>query len=42
MARADLQFYVDAGQLTGPAENLKVEDFWDLRPLEAAKKNLGG
>jgi NitT/TauT family transport system substrate-binding protein len=42
MAAADLKFYVDAGQLTGPAENLKVEDFWDLRPLEAAKKNLGG
>jgi NitT/TauT family transport system substrate-binding protein len=42
LAREDLQFYVDAGQLTGPAENLKVEDFWDLRPIEAAKKNLGG
>lgn len=42
MARADLQFYADAGQLTGPAEDLKVEDFWDLRPLEAAKQNLGG
>jgi NitT/TauT family transport system substrate-binding protein len=42
MARGDLQFYVDAGQLTGPVEDLKVEDFWDLRPLEAAKQNLGG
>jgi NitT/TauT family transport system substrate-binding protein len=42
MAAADLQFYVDAGQLTGPVEDLKVEDFWDLRPLEAAKQNLGG
>ena len=42
MAAADLKFYVDAGQLTGPVEDLKVEDYWDLRPLEAAKKNLGG
>ena len=37
MAAGDLQFYVDAGQLEGPADDLKVEDFWDLRPIEAAK-----
>jgi len=42
MARGDLTFYVDAGQLEGPAENLNVEDYWDLRPIEAAKQNLGG
>lgn len=42
LARGDLDFYVDAGQLEGPAADLKVEDFWDLRPIEAAKKNLGG
>jgi NitT/TauT family transport system substrate-binding protein len=42
LARGDLNFYVDAGQLKGPAADLKVEDFWDLRPIEAAKKNLGG
>jgi NitT/TauT family transport system substrate-binding protein len=42
IARGDLQFYTDAGQLQGPAADLKVEDFWDLRPIEAAKQNLGG
>jgi len=42
LARADFAFYVDAGQLEGPADSLKVEDFWDFRPAEAAKKNLGG
>jgi NitT/TauT family transport system substrate-binding protein len=42
LARGDLNFYVDAGQLQGPAADLKVEDYWDLRPIEAAKKNLGG
>jgi len=42
IAKADFAFYVDSGQLEGPAENLKVEDFWDFGPAEAAKKNLGG
>ena len=42
IAKGDFAFYVDSGQLEGPAENLKVEDFWDLGPAEAAKKNLGG
>jgi NitT/TauT family transport system substrate-binding protein len=42
MAKGDFAFYVDAGQLEGPAENLKVEDFWDLSIIEAAKKNIGG
>lgn len=40
-ARADLDFYTDAGQLQGPASDLKVEDFWALGPLEDAKKKLG-
>ena len=42
LAKADFKFYVDAGQLEGPAENLKVEDYWDLTIIEAAKKNIGG
>ena len=42
IAKGDFAFYVDAGQMTGPADSLKVEDFWDLGPAEAAKKNLGG
>lgn len=42
IAKGDFKFYVDAGQMTGPADSLKVEDFWDLGPAEAAKKNLGG
>ena len=42
IARGDFAFYVDSGQLEGPAGDLKVEDFWDLGPAEAAKKNIGG
>jgi len=42
MAKADFDFYTEAGQLAGPAENLKVEEFWDFGPLENAKKALGG
>ena len=42
MAKEDFAFYVDAGQLEGPADSLSVEDFWDFRPLEAAKQKLGG
>lgn len=40
-ARADLEFYTEAGQLQGPATALAVEDFWDLGPLEAARRKLG-
>jgi NitT/TauT family transport system substrate-binding protein len=42
IARGDLAFYVDAGQLEGPADSLKVEDFWDLSIIEEAKQNIGG
>jgi len=42
VAKTDFQFYTEAGQLEGPADGLKVEDYWDLGPLEAAKKALGG
>jgi len=42
IARGDFEFYVDAGQMQGPAADLKVEDFWNLAPVEAAKKAIGG
>jgi len=42
VAKADFEFYVEAGQLQGPASELKVEDFWDFGPLERARKKLGG
>jgi NitT/TauT family transport system substrate-binding protein len=42
LAQADLDFYSISGALKGPADQLKVDDFWDLGPLEAAKKKLGG
>lgn len=41
VARADFEFYTEAGQLQGPAAELKVEDFWYLAPLERARKALG-
>ena len=40
-ARADFEFYVNAGQMQGPAASLKVEDYWYLAPLDAAKAKLG-
>jgi NitT/TauT family transport system substrate-binding protein len=40
-AKADFEFYTEAGQMQGPAESLKVEDFWNLGPLNAAKQKLG-
>ncbi len=42
IAKGDFAFYVDSGQLEGPAADLKVEDYWDLGLIEAARKNLGG
>ena len=42
IVKGDFKFYVDAGQMEGPADSLKVEDFWDFRPIEAARKALGG
>ncbi|TFF23332.1 ABC transporter substrate-binding protein [Jiella endophytica] len=41
-AKADFDFYTKAGQLEGPADSLKVEDFWDLEPLKHAAEQLGG
>lgn len=40
-AKADFEFYTEAGQMEGPANSLKVEEFWNLEPLNAAKKKLG-
>jgi len=40
-ARQDLEFYTVAGQLKGPAEALKVGDFWDLGPLDAVLARIG-
>jgi NitT/TauT family transport system substrate-binding protein len=41
-ARSDFEFYVEAGQMNGPASELLVEDYWYLAPLKAAKAKLGG
>ncbi|WP_419904782.1 ABC transporter substrate-binding protein [Kiloniella sp.] len=35
-AKSDFDFYVKAGQLKGPAEGLKVEDYWAMGPLDDA------
>ena len=35
-AKADLEWYSRAGQLTGDPSTLKVEDFWYLKPLHSA------
>jgi NitT/TauT family transport system substrate-binding protein len=40
--KSDFEFYTEAGQLKGTAGDLKVEDFWNLAPLEKAQKKLGG
>lgn len=35
-AKADLEWYSNAGQLEGDPSELKIEDFWYMAPLEAA------
>jgi NitT/TauT family transport system substrate-binding protein len=40
-AKADFEFYLEAGQLTGSPADLKVEDFWYLAPYDKAVKKLG-
>lgn len=35
-ARADLEWYSKAGQLTGDLADLKIEDFWYMEPLKRA------
>jgi len=41
VAKSDFEFYVEAGQMTGPAASLNVEDFWYLAPVEKARKAMG-
>jgi NitT/TauT family transport system substrate-binding protein len=41
-AKIDINFFSLAGQLTGDAAALKVEDFWDFGPIDRAKAKLGG
>ena len=36
-AKADMEWYSAAGQLTGDLAALKIEDFWYLEPLDAAQ-----
>jgi NitT/TauT family transport system substrate-binding protein len=40
-AKSDFEFYTFAGQLKGKAADLKLEDYWNLQPLETAMKKLG-
>lgn len=40
-ARDDFEFYTISGALTGDAKDLKVEDFWDLTPLNAVLAKIG-
>jgi len=35
-AKADLEWYSAAGQLTGDPKSLNIEDFWYLKPLDSA------
>lgn len=39
--QADFAFYTQAGQMTGNASDLKVEEFWNFGPLERARKKIG-
>jgi NitT/TauT family transport system substrate-binding protein len=41
VAKSDFEFYVEAGQLQGPVESLKVEDFWNFGPYDKATKKIG-
>jgi NitT/TauT family transport system substrate-binding protein len=36
-AQADMDWYSKAGQLTGDPASLKIDDFWYMDPLNAAK-----
>ncbi len=36
-AKADMEWYSAAGQLTGDLSSLKIEDFWYLKPLDSAQ-----
>ena len=40
--QTDFDFYSRAGQLEGKSSEFKVEDYWDLQPLQNARAALGG
>src|SRR5262245_6210843 len=40
--KSDFEFYAEAGQLEGDPTTFVVEEYWDLAPLEDARKALGG
>jgi NitT/TauT family transport system substrate-binding protein len=40
-AKGDFMFYTASGDLKGEPKSLKVGDYWDLRPLNAALTKLG-
>ena len=40
-ALADFKFYGFAGTLKGDIDSLKVEDYWDLGPLNRALAKVG-
>lgn len=37
----DFMFYTESGDLSGNPKDLKADDYWDLRPLNAALQKLG-
>jgi NitT/TauT family transport system substrate-binding protein len=41
-AGSDFAFYTEAGQLEGEPEELNIEDFWYLEPLEKARAAVQG
>jgi len=41
-AQSDFAFYTEAGQLEGEPEELNIEDFWYLEPLEKARAAVQG
>ncbi len=40
-AKNDFEFFTAAGQIEGDPASLKVEDFWDLAPIDRAVEKLG-
>ena len=40
-AKADVEFYGNAGSIVGDTENLDADDFWYLAPLNRALETLG-
>jgi NitT/TauT family transport system substrate-binding protein len=41
-AQSDFAFYTEAGQLEGEPEELNIEDFWYIEPLEKARAAVQG